>query len=183
VSLRPGQRGAVLATGLALLLVTTLLATAGIREATLELAKTGSEQGAMLAFAAAQTGLALTLAAGGFGHTAPRALPAVNLPDGTSWRGRVRFLGVAALPPAAVAEGPDTTGVAWHFAVETEGRGPRHARSRQRLQVYVRGGPPEDLARCLDPGCPVPLYCAEVCDTPPEAVPVPVAWHEIEDGR
>jgi hypothetical protein len=180
VNLRPEQRGAVLATGLALLLVTTLLATAGIREATLELAKTGSEQGTMRAFAAAQTGLVLTLAAGGFGHTATRTLPAATLGDGTSWRGRVRFLGVAALPPAAVAEAPDTAGVAWHFAVETEGRGPRHARSRQRLQVYVRGGPPDDLARCLDPGCPIPLPCAEACETPPEAVPV--AWHEIEDG-
>jgi hypothetical protein len=178
----PGlQRGAVLATGLALLLVTTVLATAGIREATLELAKSGSLQGATLAFGAAQTGLALARAGGGFNHTAPRALPAVSLPDGSSWRGEVRFLGVAPLPPAVVALTGASSEVAWHFVIETEGRGPRHARSRQRLQVYVRGAPPDDPAACLEAGCPVPVVCGAGCPPAPVPIPVPVAWHERED--
>jgi hypothetical protein len=174
----------VLATCLALLLIVTLLAAAGIREATLELAKTGSQQGAMRAFAAAQSGLALTLAAGGFGHTAPRDLPWRVQADGTTWRSEVRFLGVGALPTAVQALTPDSTDVAWHFSVEAVGRGPRGARSRQRQQVYVRGGPPADPARCLDPGCAVPLPCPGPpgsCDAAPEPAWQPVAWHILEE--
>jgi hypothetical protein len=156
-----------------------------MREATLELAKTGSERAAMLAFAAAQTGLAIMLAAGGFERTDERTLAPVTLPDGTVWQGTVGFLGVAPLPATDLAAGSDTTAVAWHFLIGAEGRGPRGAVSRQRLQVYVRADPPGDLAACLDPGCPVPIRCPplpEGCDGVPVPTVMPVAWHVAEDA-
>jgi hypothetical protein len=179
------QHGAVLATCLALLLITALLATAGMREATLELAKTGSEQAAMLAFAAAQTGLTLILAADGFERTDRRTLAPAVLPDGTTWQGEVGFLGVAPLPVSDPAAGPEATDVAWHFLVAAEGRGPRGAWSRQRLQVYVRAAPPGDLAGCLDPGCAVPIRCPpppDGCEGAPAPTIMPVAWHVAEDA-
>ena len=179
------QQGAVLATCLALLLITALLATAGMREATLELAKTGSERAAMLAFTAAQTGLAIMLTAGGFERTDERTLAPVSLPDGTAWQGTVGFLGIAPLPATDPAAGPGTTEVAWHFLIDAEGRGPRGAVSRQRLQVYVRADPPGDLAACLDPGCAVPVRCPplpEGCDSTPVPTVVPLAWHVAEDA-
>ena len=187
------QRGAVLAACLALLLITTLLATAGIREATLELAKTGSRQAVALAFAAAETGLSLTLAAGGFEHTAPRDLPPAILANGTSWLARVRFVGVADPPPGA-GVGPDTgTGPvnepapaaapddrAWHFLITVEGRGPMGAVARIRQQVYVLGGAGFEPGPCLSDGCPVPLRCEGPCTLPARAEPLRVAWHEME---
>jgi hypothetical protein len=185
VDLRDRQQGAVLATCLVLLLITALLATAGMREATLELAKTGSEQAAMLAFTAAQTGLALILAADGFARTDERTLAPVTLPDGAAWRGAVSFLGVATLPATDPAAATDTTEVAWHFLIATEGRGPRGAVSRQRLQVYLRAEPPDDLAACLDPGCAVPIRCPPPpggCGSAPAPTIVPVAWHVAEEA-
>lgn len=186
-TLVPGdrQRGAVLASCLALLLITALLATAGMREATLELAKTGSEQAAMLAFAAAQTGLAMILATDGFERTDERMVAPVTLPDGTTWQGTVAFLGVAPLPAGDTTADTDTTDVAWHFLVAAEGRGPRGAVSRQRLQVYVRADPPGDLSTCLDPGCAVPIRCApppDGCDGAATPSVIPVAWHVAEDA-
>ena len=179
---RDQQHGAVLATCLALLLITALLATAGMREATLELAKTGSEQAAMLAFTAAQTGLALILAGDGFERTDARTLAPATLPDGAVWQGAVRFLGVAPLPATDPAAESGTTEVAWHFLIAAEGRGPRGAVSRQRLQVYVRADPPGDPAACHDPGCAVPIRCPapDGCDIAPVPAIVPVAWHVAE---
>ena len=174
------QNGAILALGLMMLLIVSMLATSGMSNATLETVKTGSGEAADNAFFAAENGIAIALAGGDFSHTRGSTMPILTMPDSTSVATRVQYLGLG----YPSIEKSDTGLVEYHFLIETTVQAARSAKSRHVLQVIVPAPPPADPSICLSTGCDIPFICPpapDECDTPLRFEPRPVAWHISED--
>jgi hypothetical protein len=174
------QDGVILAVGLMLLLIISMLATSGMTNATLETVKTGSGEAMDNAFFAAENGIAMALTGGDFSHTRGSTLPVFPMPDGTSVATRIRYLGLAF--PAI--EKYDTGLVEYHFLIETTVQASRSAKSRHVLQVMVPAPPPADPSICMSTGCDIPVICLpapDECETPLRVEPLRVAWHISED--
>ena len=175
------QGGAILALGLMLLLVVSMLATSGMTNATLEAVKTGSRQATDDAFFAAENGIALGLSQGDFSHTRGAPLPVFNLPDGTSVATRIRYLGLT----YPSSEEPDTSLVEYHFLIETTVQATRSTQSQHVQQVMVPAPPPADPSVCISSGCDIPVICLPApddCETALRIEPLRVTWHVSGDS-
>jgi len=165
-----GQAGAVLAIGLVLLAVLTVLAVAGMQAAILELQMAGNEQLRQRAFESAETGIEQAMSATGYRLDAvatagmyqdPTALEPIPIAGhGTPIAGCtdaagepvahceffVRFdqaAGAALLP----GMNPDAGQRAYHFVVDSFGAAGRGARS-EHTQVFYVTGPAAALQDC-----------------------------------
>lgn len=181
------QSGAVLAIGLVLLLVLTVLATAAMQAATVELQMAGNEQSLQRAFRAAEAGIEQAIAARGFTidpsavagryddpasiEAAPipgTGVPIAGCPDqaggpAASCEYSVRFdqaAGVTALP--ATDPRAESGLLAYHFVIDATGVDARGARSVQAQGFYV-AAPATQFQACLasTPDCVLPA------DSPP----------------
>lgn len=178
---RRHQRGAILAAGLMMLLIVTVLAYSGMSEATLEMAKIESVKAAEHAFFAAETGIATAMAEGDFSSTAPQAITGNVLADGDRYTATVRHIGISALD-----ESQNTAGwVAFHFLIEATGQSVRGAVAVHRQQVYVIGPTPDDPDLCSAAGCIIRPICdpdTTGCESALRPDPVRVSWHRVEDA-
>ena len=142
---RSKQRGAVLVVGLILLMILTVLGISGMTTGTLELTMAGNAQFYQQAFQAAETGLALAIAAGQFGAALDGAgivLRPTTLGDGSaSVQAITTFREATPIPDRAFSLGIGATGTvqAYHFDVVAEGTGPRNATSTHTQSFYVLG--------------------------------------------
>jgi type IV pilus assembly protein PilX len=132
------QSGVALIVGLLILLVLTLLATAGMSIATLEVAMAGNEQAREKASLAAESGIELALA--GIGNVAqvPSAVVhaprTVAAPDGSSFREvETRFVATETNLPASSAEKL----LAHHYEIKSTGTATRGARDVQVLGAMI----------------------------------------------
>ncbi len=174
------QEGAVLAIGLMLLLVVSMLATSGMTNATLEVVKSDSGEVTDNAFFAAENGIENALIHGDFSHTRGSSLPPLSLADGSSADTTIRYLGLALSPDESNSPGL----VEYHFLVESRAMAARAAKSAHALQVMVMAPLPADPAVCLSAGCDIPGICLPDpvdCQTLLHLEPVRVAWHVSED--
>jgi type IV pilus assembly protein PilX len=138
---RAKQSGATLIVGLILLLVLTVLGVSGMGTARMEVRMAGNTQFRQDAFQLAESGIDLAIASGTY--------------DTTSTGSTIDWLGAeydrkavttfeAATPLTAVAFSMgNTTGngsvMAYHFEVESQGKGPRNATATHRQGFYVLG--------------------------------------------
>jgi hypothetical protein len=174
------QDGVILALGLMLLLIISMLATSGMTNATLETIKTGSGEAMDNAFFAAENGITMALSGGDFSHTRRSTLPVFTMPDGTPVATQIRYVGLG--HPSD--EEPDAGLVEYHFLIETTAQAMRSAKSQHVLQVMVLAPPPADPSICLSTGCDIPVICPptpDECETPLRFEPLRVAWHISED--
>jgi hypothetical protein len=166
------QSGAVLAIGLVLLLILTVLATAGMQAATVELQLAGNAQHQQRAFRAAEAGIEQAIAAGVFtidpAATAdryddltvsePRPIPGAGTPIDactsplTDTGGRceyfLRFDHATGVTPVPGTDPNDGTGLgAYHFVVDAVGIAARGARAEQTQGFYLVG-PAALVAAC-----------------------------------
>ncbi len=142
---RSEQPGAALVVGLVLLMILTVLGISGMTTATLELTMAGNAQFYQEAFQAAETGLEIAIAAGGFaaaiGGTAI-VLPPTTLGDGSSSTQAVTTFQMATpVPDRAFSLGVGTAGQvqAYHFDIVAQGTAPRNATSTQTQSFYIVG--------------------------------------------
>ena len=142
---RSKQRGAVLVVGLILLMILTVLGISGMTTATLELTMAGNAQFYQQAFQAAETGIAIAIARGGFDAAIGGAgivLPRTALGDGSSSVQAITTFQIATpIPDRAfsLGIGADGTVQAYHFDVVAEGSGPRNATSTHTQSFYIVG--------------------------------------------
>jgi hypothetical protein len=189
-----GQSGAVLAVGLVLLLVLTVLATAAMQAATVELQMAGNEQSLQHAFRAAEAGIEQAIAAGGFTidpsavvgrYDDPASIEAAPIPGtGVPIAGCpdpaadpparceyfVRFdqaAGVTALP--ASDPRAETGLLAYHFVVDAVGVAARGARSVQVQGLYV-AAPVTQFEACQ--------ASVADCVLPADSPPVRTYWRQ-----
>lgn len=179
------QSGAVLAIGLLLLAVLTVLAVTGMQAAAIELLMAGNEQHRQRAFEAAEAGIEQALGAASFGldpaaaaalYDDPAAIEPAPIPghgtpiDGCSDGAGgplehceyfVRFdqaAGAVLLP----GMDPDAGQRAYHFVVDSIGVAGRGARSEHTQSFYVVGP-----AGCVEDCASGAGTCALVPATPP----------------
>jgi hypothetical protein len=157
------QSGAVLAIGLVLLLILTVLATAGMQAATVELQLAGNAQHQQRAFRAAEAGIEQAIAAGAFtidpAATAgrydstvpePRPMPGTGTPIDactsplTDTGGRCEYFlrfdhATGVTPVPGTDPGSDTGLGAYHFVIDAIGSAARGARSEQTQGLYLVG--------------------------------------------
>ena len=158
------QSGAVLVIGLVLLLVLTVLATAGMQAATIELQLAGNAQYQQRAFRAAEAGIEQAIAAGAFtidpAATAgqyvdptspePRPIPGTGTPidactghvAGTDGRCEyfLRFDHATGVTPVPGTDPDAEAGLgAYHFVIDAVGVSARGARSEHTQGFYVVG--------------------------------------------
>ena len=143
---RSRQRGAVLAMGLILLMILTVLGISGMTTGALELTMAGNAQFYQQAFQAAETGLAIAIAGGQFDAAIDGAdivLRPMTLGDGSaSVQAVTTFQGATPIPDRAFSLGVGAVGTtvqAFHFDVVAEGVGPRNATSTHRQGFYILG--------------------------------------------
>ncbi len=142
---RSKQRGAVLVVGLILLMILTVLGISGMTTGMLELTMAGNAQFYQQAFQAAETGLALAIAAGQFGAALDGSdivLRPTTLGDGSaSVQAITTFQEATPIPDRAFSLGVGATGTAqaYHFDVVAKGTGPRNATSTHTQSFYVLG--------------------------------------------
>jgi hypothetical protein len=165
------QSGVVLAIGLLLLLVLTVLATAGMQAATIELQMAAADQHQQRAFQAAEAGIEQAIAAGVFtldpaaaaGYDDPTALEPSPIPGtGTPITGCsqppdeptgrceyfLRFDAASGVTPVPGADpNADLDLRAYHFVIDAVGVAGRGARSEHTQSVYVVG-PAAQLTAC-----------------------------------
>lgn len=169
---RHRQSGVVLAIGLLLLLVLTVLAMAGMQAATIELQMAAADQHQQRAFQAAEAGIEQAIAAGVFtldpavaaasyddpASPEPVPIPGTGTPitacphSSDDPAGRCEYFlrfdsasGVTPVPGAG--QDADTDLRAYHFVIDAVGVAGRGARSEHTQSVYVVG-PASRLAAC-----------------------------------
>ena len=142
---RSKKRGAALVVGLVLLMILTVLGISGMTTATLELTMASNVQFHQQAFQAAETGLDIAIAAGGFAAaisgTGIVLLP-TTLGDGSSSTQAVTTFQMATpVPDRAFSLGVGTAGrvQAYHFDIVAQGTAPRNATSTQTQSFYIVG--------------------------------------------
>ena len=140
---RGGQRGAVLITGLILLMVLTVLGISGMNTATLELVMAGNTQYHQQAFQAAESGIDISIAQRNFNTLVPAVLPATSV-GGTGSYGSTEaesnFMESTPVPNDAFSMGVNTGSVqAFHFDVVAVGMGPGNAVSTHNQSFYIVG--------------------------------------------
>ena len=139
------QCGVVLVVALVLLMILTVLGISGMTTATLELTMAGNAQFYQQAFQAAETGIAIAIARGGFDAAIGGAgivLPPTTLGDGSSSVQAVTTFQMATpIPDRAfsLGLGADGTVQAYHFDVIAVGTGPRNAKSTHTQSFYIVG--------------------------------------------
>ena len=186
------QSGAVLAIGLVLLAVLTVLAMAGMQAAAIELLMAGNEQQRQRAFEAAEAGIEQALGSASFDldpaataamYDDPAAVEAVPIPgrgtpiDGCSddaGRPDARceyFVRFDQATGATVMPGmdPDAGQRAYHFVIDSIGVAGRGARSEHTQSFYVLG-PAGRIEGCLSG--------AGSCDLAPATPPVRTTWRQ-----
>ena len=138
---RAKQRGATLIVGLILLLVLTVLGVSGMGTARMEVRMAGNMQFRQDAFQLAESGIDLAIANGTFNTTSTGST--------IDWLGadydrKAVTTFEAATPLTAVAFSMGNTAgngsvMAYHFEVESQGKGPRNATATHRQGFYVLG--------------------------------------------
>ncbi len=142
---RAEQCGVVLVVALVLLMILTVLGISGMTTATLELTMAGNAQFYQQAFQAAETGLAIAIARGGFDAAIGGAgivLPPTKLDDGSSSVQAVTTFQISTTIPDrafSMVIVDDGTVQAYHFDVVAEGTGPRNAKSTHTQSFYIVG--------------------------------------------
>ncbi len=153
---RSDQRGAVLITGLILLMVLTVLGISGMNTATLELVMAGNTQYHQQAFQAAETGIDISIAQRNFNTAGPAILAPTPLGDTITTGGMggmgstttaayhteavSTFMENTPVPNDAFSMGVSTGSVqAFHFDIVAIGRGPGNAVSTHNQSFYIVG--------------------------------------------
>ncbi len=138
---RGDQRGAVLITGLILLMVLTVLGISGMKTATLELVMAGNAQYHQQAFQAAESGIDISIAQRNYNTLVPAVLPVTTVGGGYgSTAAESKFMENTPVPDTAFSMGVNTGSVqAFHFDVVAVGMGPGNAASTHNQSFYVVG--------------------------------------------
>ena len=153
---RSDQRGAVLITGLILLMVLTVLGISGMNTATLELVMAGNTQYHQQAFQAAESGIDMSIAQRNYNTLTPAIVPVTPLGDTITTGGMggmggtttaasyteavSTFMENTPVPNDAFSMGVSTGSVqAYHFDVVAVGRGPGNAVSTHNQSFYIVG--------------------------------------------
>lgn len=113
--LKNRQQGAALVVGLLLLVVITVLAVSGMYTATTELAMARNDQNYEYAFQAAETGLEVALAQGGFGTQAGGTTLSRTISERESVVTTIEFENSTIVPDRAFSLGAGGGIAAYHF--------------------------------------------------------------------
>ncbi len=140
MSSRSDQRGAILVTGLILLMVVTVLGISGMNTAMLELTMAGNTQNHQEAFQAAETGIDISIAQRNFDTIVPATVPLRTLRTGLDTQAVSTFMQTTPVPNDAFSMGVGVGTVqAYHFDVVAVGRAPRNAISTHNQSFYIVG--------------------------------------------
>lgn len=139
VTLPRRQEGAALVVALVLLMILTLMGTAGMRTATLELQMAGNYQYSQLAFQAAESAIKAEMNAAGFStsldrttvYSYPTANPVAQV------TARTVYSATGAVPAGGFSLGASF--VAYHFEVQAVATSQRNAGSSQVQGFYIVG--------------------------------------------
>lgn len=132
-ALRHRQAGATLIVGLVLLLVLTVIGVSGMNMATMEIAMAANTQFQQDAFQMAEDGIDIAIGTRAYSTDAPRT---VDWLDDTDYdRRAVTTYRMNTLAPGSSAGELE----AFHFDIESVGRGPRNALSEHTQSFYVIG--------------------------------------------
>ena len=129
------QRGATLVVGLVLLLVLTVLGVSGMNTSTMEVQMSANMQFQQDAFQVTEDATDIVIGTLNYSTTAPSALAPLGNPD-TDRRALTTYRGNTNVPDAAFSGGEVE---AFHFDIQSTGRGARNAASSQIQSFYVIG--------------------------------------------
>lgn len=136
---RRAQTGATLVVGLILLLVLTVLGVSGMNTARMEVQMAGNTQFQQDAFQLAETGIDVVLAERNFTTSTPSTDSSTSNPNYVR-RSTTTFRMTTPVPDIAFSMGSSTGAVsAFHFDIESTGRGARNATSTHTQGFYVIG--------------------------------------------
>ncbi len=129
------QRGATLVVGLVLLLVLTVLGVSGMNTSTMEVQMSANMQFQQDAFQVTEDATDIVIGTLNYSTTAPSPLNWLGNPD-TDRRALTTYRGNTNVPDAAFS-GSEVE--AFHFDIQSTGRGSRNATSNQVQSFYVIG--------------------------------------------
>lgn len=133
------QEGSALIVGLVFLLILTILGTAGMRMARLELVIAGNEQFYMQALNAAESAVEKQIEAADFNvsYTSPSNPVTADTPAGISGQSTIRYLNEGMAPDGGFSDDVTT----YRFEIDATGQAPAGANARAnariRQHVYV----------------------------------------------
>ena len=135
-SLRSSQRGATLIVGLVLLLVLTVLGVSGMNTATMEITMAANKQFQEDAFQMTEDGIDIVLGTRDYSTDVPHVVDWVGNPD-YDRRAVATYRWNTPVPSGRAFSLGEYD--AFHFDVQSVGRGPRNATSQHTQSFYVVG--------------------------------------------
>lgn len=180
------SRGAALITSLVLLLILTILATAGMRTARLELLLADNQRATQEAFAAAETGIELAIDDMLRSGRLPAGPFALTLPDGANvWVHLALKAITSPLPVSSPIRANPEDVRAFHFELRSAASTARGAQALHVQGFYLLMAGFDEQDRCLDQTClPAIEHCADLsCFTfDPAHFPVRTYWTTAPPG-